>query len=131
MPDNYKPVPVESARRISEEYAKSIVIILAWDPEHALLHTTTFGRTPQDKTWAAQGGDLANAALGGMQSLKTEFEDYRLTQAQELLEALVLIRNRVLLMKSGPLRTMALQDANETIKKAEAYITPRPDKPHS
>lgn len=84
----YQPVPVEAARAIAEQYAKSVVIIFAHDPEHGHLHTTTYGRNPQEKAWAAQGGEIATKALGGITELATDFEDYRLTQAKNLLAAL-------------------------------------------
>ncbi len=84
----YKPVPVEAARAIADKYAKSIVIIFAHDPVHGCLHTTTYGRNPQEKAWAAQGGEIATKALGGIREASTDFEDYRLQQARNLLEAL-------------------------------------------
>jgi hypothetical protein len=87
-PKNYKPIPVEEAKAIAEQYDKSIVIIFSHDPVYGLLHTTTFGSGPQEKEWAAQGGEIATRALGGVVELKTDFEDYRLAQAQNLLRVL-------------------------------------------
>lgn len=84
----YTPVPVEAAKDIAEKYGKSIVIIFSHDPIHGLLHTTTYGTDPQNKAWAAQGGEIATKALGGITELSTEFEDYRLAQANALLSAL-------------------------------------------
>ncbi len=84
----YEPVPVEAARAVAEKYGKSIVIIFAHDPVHGLLHTTTYGDNPQNKAWAAKGGEIASKALGGVLDESTHFEDYRLQQAQMLLGAL-------------------------------------------
>ncbi len=87
-PAGYAPVPVAMAKSIAESYAKSIVIIFAHDPVFGLVHTTTYGTTPQNKAWAAQGGEIATKALGGLVDLATHFEDYRLEMAQEMLKTL-------------------------------------------
>ena len=88
MTAEYLPVPVSTAREIAEKYDKSIVIICAWDPEHGILHTTTYGRNPREKEWAVQGGEMASKTLGAMPEVGTQFEDYRLAQALKLLLAL-------------------------------------------
>lgn len=80
----YIPVPTTTAKDIAEQFAKSIVIILCYDPAHGMLHRTTFGVTPQDKVWAANGGDIAARALGIL-PVDVQFEDYRLAQARKLL----------------------------------------------
>jgi hypothetical protein len=84
----YEPVPVEAARAIAEKYGKSIVIIFAHDPVHGVLHTTTYGTDPQNKEWAAKGGEIGTKALGALREAATDFEDYRLEQARALLSAL-------------------------------------------
>lgn len=91
----YKPVPVEVARQIAEQYGKSIVIIFAHDPVHGIMHTTTFGADPQNKAWAAQGGEIATKALGGILDESVQFEDYRLQQASNLLAALKEIMRQI------------------------------------
>ena len=88
MAEPYKPVPVATAREIAEKFDKSIVIILTHDPVHGLMHTTTYGTDPHNKAWAAQGGEIASKALGGVLDQSTQFEDYRLSTALELREAL-------------------------------------------
>lgn len=88
MSAEYRPVPVSSAEAIAEEYGKSIVIIFAHDPAFGLVHTTTYGVTPNDKQWAAQGGVIATRALGALPELATEFEDYRAQRIRVLTEAL-------------------------------------------
>jgi|SRR5579863_5050598 len=81
---DYKPIPVEDAKALAERYQKSIVIIFAWDPAHGLIHTTTYGFSEQDKDWAAKGGEIATAALGGVVPAKIDFEDYRITRIKKL-----------------------------------------------
>ena len=76
----YKPIPVSEAQRIADQYEKPIVIILAFDRAHGLLHTTTFGQDAQDKDWAAQGGEIATRALGGGVDEKSNYQDYRLEE---------------------------------------------------
>ncbi len=51
--NEYKPIPVEVARQISHEFDKSMVVILAYDPAHLLMHTVTYGVDPLDKETAA------------------------------------------------------------------------------
>jgi hypothetical protein len=80
----YEPVPVAAARAIAEQYGKSIVIIFAHDPVHGMLHTTTYGIDEQNRAWAAQGGEIATKALGGVVESVTNFEDYRLDRIAEL-----------------------------------------------
>ncbi len=136
-PDNYKPVPVEAAREIAEKYDKSIVIVFSHDPVHGLMHTTTYGSDPQNKAWAAQGGEIATRALGGLTELATDFEDYRLAQAKKLLAALkgvmaqvekgALVRETVndgapgFGMRQLPL-VMALTAAYQAIEEAEKFL---------
>lgn len=77
MIKKYKPVPVEAARELADKYDKSIVLIWSWDPVHGLLHTTTYGKSLQEKHWAAQGGEIAAKALGAIMTEKEVYEDFR------------------------------------------------------
>jgi hypothetical protein len=72
----YKPVPVEVAARISEQFDKSQVIVVAWDAVFGKLHTTTFGVTAFDKESAAAAGEICCKALDGNLSEKKVFEDF-------------------------------------------------------
>jgi hypothetical protein len=74
---DYKPIPVETARDISKQFDKPVVIILAWDQAHNCCHTVTYGRNPKEKEWAARGGEMATAALGFSVPNKQNFEDFR------------------------------------------------------
>lgn len=122
MPTNnteYRPIPVEAARHIAEQYEKSIVIVLAHDPVHGQLHTTTYGIDAQNKAWAAQGGEIAAKALGAINPA-VDFEDYRLRLAKRLLLAL-----RVAINLAGESIEGPGSDVGEifaTVKEAEEYL---------
>ena len=73
----YAPVPVTAAKHIAETYAKSIVIICAWDDPHQLLHTTIYGVSPADKVNAAHGGETAARALSMDLDRQHKYEDFR------------------------------------------------------
>ena len=77
MKKEYIPIPVHAAKNLSEKYAKSCVIIAAWDPVHGLLHTTTYGRNDTEREWAAKGGEIVARALGAEPILGTRNEDFR------------------------------------------------------
>lgn len=49
----YKPVTVEAARRISDEFNKHVVVIVSVDHQHQQTHFTSFGRYAEDKILAA------------------------------------------------------------------------------
>lgn len=73
----YKPVPVDRAKGIALDFSKDIVIICVWDREHNLLHTTTYGVSPEDKVSAAKGGEIVAQALGMDLHKSTHYEDFR------------------------------------------------------
>lgn len=49
---------------LAQGYDKSIVIILAFDDNHKLLHTTTYAVKPEDRGLAAALGVTAAGAVG-------------------------------------------------------------------
>lgn len=122
---------------IAEQYEKSIVIVFSHDSVHGLIHTTTYGSDPQNKAWAAQGGEIATRALGGLMELTTDFEDYRLAQAENLLTALKGVMAQIAAgalvretadddapgwgMRQIPM-VMALKAADEAIRDAEVFL---------
>lgn len=76
--ENYKPVPVEMAVQIANNYDKSKVIIVAYDPEFNQLHTTTYGKAPEDKEDAARAGERITKMICGERSSDGRwYEDYR------------------------------------------------------
>ena len=92
----YLPIPVNTAREISERYQKSMVVILAYDPEHQKTHTTTYGVSAFEKENAAACGELCALTLGGDLSKKQTHEDFNddyrpaeYTEAMDLLRAIV------------------------------------------
>lgn len=87
----YLPVPVDVARAISENYSKSMVVILCYDDVHEVTHTTSYGREAFDKENAAAAAVLCTKAVGGDLSRKQEYEDFhnnydaaKLRTAQEI-----------------------------------------------
>ncbi len=81
----YRPIPSAEGKILAEKYAKDVVVILAIDHEHDMVHTTTFGKSPHDKEVAAILGER----LGVMLGLESEYgpriwyEDFRQTRAAE------------------------------------------------
>jgi hypothetical protein len=94
----YQPVPVAEAKRISDQYAKSMVVILVYDPVYCLTHTTTYGVSAFDKENAAASGEIAARALGsdlGRRQNHDDFhDDYSPALYREALEILKTIRSR-------------------------------------
>ena len=77
----YLSIPVETARSIARMFDKQIVIICAWNHEHKLLHTVTYGVEPNDKLSAAKGGETCTQALGMNLDAKRVTEDFRTVDA--------------------------------------------------
>ena len=83
VPNTYRPVLVDAARDVAARYEKDIVIILSWDRAHDLVHTTTYGKRPEDKQAAAHLGPILSKAVGCDLARMTSFQDFRtLTQAE-------------------------------------------------
>jgi hypothetical protein len=60
----YKEVPIEAAKEISEKYDKSQVIIASFDKVHGVTHITTYGQSRDDSEQAGNGGNFIKKALG-------------------------------------------------------------------
>ena len=97
---NYKPIPVSVAKDIAATFAKSQVVILAYDPAHEVTHTVTYGVEPFDKENAAAAGHLCTKAIGCDLSRRQTFEDYHqdfsaanYKRATELLRDAVIVLN--------------------------------------
>ncbi len=97
MPE-YCEIPVHVAKSIAETFQKDQVIILAFDAEHQLTHTTTYGKTAVDKENAAAAGELLSKTLGCDLGKKVEYEDFHRDYDpaiyRESLELLTLIARR-------------------------------------
>lgn len=110
--DQYRPVPVSAAKAVGQQYAKSIVVILSWDPLHEKLHTTTWGLTENDKHMAALGGELAATALGFDLFRGTKFEDFRAVEAR-LLQAILAVADIERISLTEPKLAQALYEARK------------------
>lgn len=77
MGGTYKSVSVQAAKRISREFDKDIVVVLAFDTSHMKMHTTTYGKTPEDKQAAALLGDRLTEACGVDITKRETFSDFR------------------------------------------------------
>lgn len=115
----YKAIPVKTAKEIADHFDKSIVIIFSYDPIYGMLHTTTYGNGPQDKIDAAQGGEIATKALGGITELRKDFQDYRLEVANRLLNALKI---GIRIFKENNIDSSEVAMLKRTINEAERYI---------
>jgi hypothetical protein len=72
----HTPIPVEVAKQIATDFNKQIVVVLAYENESGLMHTTTYGVSPFDKENAAAAGEICTKALGFDLGKKQTFEDY-------------------------------------------------------
>ena len=76
--EEHIPVPIDEARRIANAYRKSMVVILTYDPESEMTHTTTYGVEPFDKERAAEVGEAcAKLICGEGFAERTIYSDYR------------------------------------------------------
>jgi hypothetical protein len=89
----YVPIPVHTAKSIADNYAKSMVVILAYDPIFQVTHTTTYGKDAWEKEQAAAVGEKCSLAIGADLNKQTEFEDFHkdydpaaLREATEILQ---------------------------------------------
>ena len=64
MSNEHKEVPASEAEAISRRYAKSMVVIVAYDPVTHLIELTTFGTNPATKSAAAATALVLSRALG-------------------------------------------------------------------
>lgn len=83
-----EPVPVSVAHSVAHSFRKDVVVIVSYDRLNEMTHTTTWGRTPQDKLTAAEWGDQFAALLCGPNAPRTTFEDFRTVDAAHIKAAL-------------------------------------------
>lgn len=93
-----KPIPIETAKQLAEQYGMSQILIVAWQRQPAATHVTTFGVTADDKVRAAQAGDLLCKHMLLYDVNRTVHADFRREfdagLFKESLDLLKLIRNR-------------------------------------
>ena len=97
----YQPVPVAIAEEISFRYAKDVVVIVCYDTEHNMFHTTTYGNSAEDKLHAADLGEVLCEAAGGVLREKVVYEDFRLN-AGRLKEENDRLRRRIAELEGSP-----------------------------
>lgn len=61
---NCKRIPITEAKRISEIYGQTQVIIVTWDKDNNRQHVITYGKSSADCEQAAKGGNFVKEALG-------------------------------------------------------------------
>jgi hypothetical protein len=71
-----KPIPVDAARQIADQYQKDIVLLVAWDQASSKTHVVTWGREPPQKTSAAAAGDMIRQMLR-LEGAAEVYEDFR------------------------------------------------------
>lgn len=59
----YKPIPVDAAHKIADDYQKDIMLFVGWDAATKTTNIITWGREPAHKAAAAAGGDTIRKAL--------------------------------------------------------------------
>jgi hypothetical protein len=91
----YKPVPVQAASAVADKYAKDVVVIVCWDKFFNKIHTTTYGRSPDDKEAAARLGEILSTAAGADNLKATCFEDFRFKTQAEWAQEKEKLMNRI------------------------------------
>lgn len=99
---DYKPIPVEVAKAIAEQYEKCQVIILCYDPVHKLTHTTTYGVGHFEKENAAAAGAAATKFLGGDLARKVVMEDYHLNYDAAICTAALDLLQKMFTLHAAP-----------------------------
>jgi len=62
---DYKPIPIEAAKRIAEEFDKDQVIIVTWDNVDEMMHVATYGKNKVDSInpWFVEGMRLLQQVI--------------------------------------------------------------------
>lgn len=77
------PIPVDVARKIARCFRKDLIVVLGYDRSVNRLHTTTYGRLPEEKQLAALCGEVCARALGVNLAETEIYEDFRTRPAAE------------------------------------------------
>lgn len=109
-------VPVEAARQIAQQFGKTQVVILTYDPVSELTTTTTYGVSPFDKENAAAVGKIVTAAIGCDLSKRQDFEDYHRDYDAARYKAALEIMRRIVARHAG------VRWANGEIRKSLAEL---------
>jgi hypothetical protein len=117
--EEYKPVPVQVARTIAEDFKKSQVVILCYDRVHELTHTTTYGVLPFDKENAAAAGAICAKAVGSDLAKKQVFEDFHDDMNPAIQKAALDLIEKLFLRRDGS--NWALAQMEEIMKAVGKY----------
>lgn len=112
------PVPVEVAAKISEDFSKDIVVILAWQESSGLIHNTNFGKSAECKIAAAKMGDVLTAAMGCNLADSVTWEDFRVKPAAVAKEQM----DRAIKLLKSTLERKKPIDFDTYSKEAVAFI---------
>lgn len=118
----YLDIPVETARQIARDFDKQIVVICAWNYEHGLLHTVTYGKEPTDKINAASAGEICAKTLGMDLDKKRTCEDFRLIDAARNAQLFDLAERAVHVLRSYEFGNSATKPAKLLADDIEAII---------
>lgn len=99
---NYIPIPVQAAKDLAVRFHKHSVVILAWDDEHELTHTTTYGVDAFHKENAAAAGRIATQAIGMDLGKEQTFEDFHKDYDPARYKAAIELLNRIVTPPAGP-----------------------------
>lgn len=97
----YIPIPVEVAAGLGSTYGKQVVVIVAWDGTHEILHVTTWGRDALHKDWAANLGAACSMAAGADIAESRYFEDFRASDAAVQKETIERLTAEIEKLKAG------------------------------
>lgn len=120
--NEYKPIPVETARQIARDFDKQIVVICAWNHDHKLLHTVTYGVQPKDKISAANAGDICTKALGMDLTRSDVTEDFRTVDAARNAQLRDIADRAIHVLRSYQCGNSAPDPAKDLADELEAII---------
>lgn len=118
----YLNISVETARNIAREFDKQIVIICAWNHQHKMLHTVTYGSEPADKINAANGGEICAKALGMDLSKGHSNDDFRTLGAARNAQLRDLAQGLIHVLRSYQFGNSEPGPAKDFADKIEAII---------
>lgn len=124
----YLSIPVETARQIARDFDKQIVIINAWNHEHNLMHTVTYGVAPNDKISAARGGEICAKALGMDLTKSDPSEDFRTVDAAKIAQLSDLADRTIHVLRSYQYGNSAPDPAKNLADEFESIIKNNPTK---
>jgi hypothetical protein len=123
--ETYRPIPVDTARRIAAEFVKDWVIILAFDGEFDRTHYTTFAYGTGSKLLVADLADVClkaiGVALGPLDGPRMTHEDFRITPQATAAKEIGDLKTQVETLE------VRLKDMAERLDQAQGRVTPQPE----